>query len=551
MMPRRKGGRLAIAAATVTLSALVVSASAQQLHVVRSPSAVSPDTTARAAITPRPMTASVARLDELSDAFATVAARVKPSVVYITAKQADRAVAQTRQRTERGQRGTPNAPEMPGLPPEIQRLFPGMGLDESPDAPRAPHGGGVASGSGFIVSADGYVLTNNHVVEGASQVTVRLLDRREFRARVVGTDPTTDVAVLKIDATGLTPVPFGDSDASRVGEWVLAVGNPLGENLTFTVTQGIISAKGRALDLPNRSVTSIQDFIQTDAAINPGNSGGPLVNVRGEVIGINSAIESPTGYNAGYAFAVPINLARSVMGQIQKNGRVERAVLGVIVREATAEDAAYVGLKDISGVLVQDFGTDEAPAKKAGIEVGDVIVSIDGHRIDYVAQLQEAVAFRKSGDVVAVEVARKAGARSTIRVPLQRTPDDNAATNQRSERVMAPRKDDGATFPSLGITVAPAEGDAARGLELPADVHGVIVMGMSESSPAAGRLATPQTGGPDVILSVEGTPVTTPDALRSALRNAKAGEIVTLRVYNVQRETRRVERVRLGAADAR
>ena len=193
--------------------------------------------------------------------------------------------------------------------------------------------------------SDGYILTNNHVVDGATKVTVRLLDRREFPARVVGTDPTTDVAVLKIDASGLTPAPFGDSDASRVGEWVLAVGNPLGENLTFTVTQGIISAKGRALDLPNRSQSSIQDFIQTDAAINPGNSGGPLVNVRGEVIGINSAIASPTGVSAGYGFAVPINLARAVMEQIRTNGRVERAALGVLVRDATTDDAAYVGLE--------------------------------------------------------------------------------------------------------------------------------------------------------------------------------------------------------------
>ena len=173
------------------------------------------------------------------------------------------------------------------------------------------------SGSGFIVSADGYILTNNHVVEGADQVTVRLLDRREFKAKVVGTDPNTDVAVLKIDATDLPPVALGNSDDARVGEWVLAVGNPLGEGLTFTVTSGIMSAKGRALNgLPGRGQGSIQDFIQTDAAINPGNSGGPLVNVRGEVIGINSAIASETGFYSGYGFAIPINLARTVMDQL-------------------------------------------------------------------------------------------------------------------------------------------------------------------------------------------------------------------------------------------
>ena len=231
--------------------------------------------------------AAVAQLQSLSDAFATVAARVRPSVVYITARQAPRVVAQ---------RDPRSAPSFQGLPPELRRFFEMPGMPDGGGRSR----GGVASGSGFIVSPDGYVLTNAHVVDSSTQVTVRLLDRREFPARIVGTDPTTDVAVLKIEATGLTPAPFGDSDKSRVGEWVLAVGNPLGENLTFTVTQGIISAKGRSLSLPNRSQSSIQDFIQTDAAINPGNSGGPLINVRGEVIGINGAIASQTGFSAGY-----------------------------------------------------------------------------------------------------------------------------------------------------------------------------------------------------------------------------------------------------------
>jgi serine protease Do len=482
--------------------------------------------------------AAVTQLQSLSDAFATVAARVRPSVVYITAKQAPRAVAQ---------RGERNAPAMPGLPPELRRFFEMPGMPDGQGQPR----GAMASGSGFIVSANGYVLTNNHVVDGSTQVTVRLLDRREFPASVVGTDPTTDVAVLKIDATGLTPAPLGDSDASRVGEWVLAVGNPLGENLTFTVTQGIISAKGRALDLPNRSQSSIQDFIQTDAAINPGNSGGPLVNVRGEVIGINSAIASPTGVNAGYGFAVPINLARAVMTQIRANGRVDRAALGVMVRDATTDDAAYVGLSDNRGVLVQDFGSAESPAKRAGLQAGDVIISVGGRQVDYVAQLQEAIAFRKPGEIVDVEVARKGGQRATIRVPLQRVADDrtaarasDAGTTQRDERT-------GASMRSLGITVEPIDAAAARELQLPADVHGVIVTDVAENSSAAGRLATPQTGGPDVILSVEGTPVTTAESLRTALRAAKPGEIVTLRVYNAQAKNRRIERVRVGAATER
>src|ERR687886_1868369 len=221
-------------------------------------------------------------------------------------------------------------PEIPGLPPELRRFFEMPGFPPGGDEPMEPRGG-RAAGSGFIVSPDGYILTNAHVVNGASRVTVRLLDRREFTAKVVGADPSTDVAVVKIDAKGLTPAPFGSSEAARVGEWVLAVGNPLGENLTFTVTSGIISAKGRTLALPNSSDRSIQDFIQTDAAINPGNSGGPLVSVRGEVIGVNSAIESQTGFYSGYGFAIPIDLARRVMNQLIQTGSVHRAALGVSI----------------------------------------------------------------------------------------------------------------------------------------------------------------------------------------------------------------------------
>ena len=481
--------------------------------------------------------AAVAQLQSLSDAFATVAARVRPSVVYITARQAPRAVAQRNQRS---------APLMPGLPPEFRRFFEGL-----PDGDGRPRSGRSA-GSGFIVSADGYVLTNSHVVDSATQVTVRLLDRREFPARVVGLDPNTDVAVLKIEATGLTAAPLGDSDNARVGEWVLAVGNPLGDNLTFTVTQGIISAKGRSLNLPNRSQSSIQDFIQTDAAINPGNSGGPLINVRGEVIGINSAIASPTGLSAGYGFAVPMNLARAVMSQIRTNGRVERAALGVLVRDATLEDAAYVGLPENRGVLVQDFGSADSPARRAGLQPGDVIITVGGRPVDYVAQLQEAIAFRKPGETVDVEVARKGGQRATIRVPLQRVPDARTASAAEPRNAPTTREErTESSMPSLGITVAPLDAAAVRELELPADVRGVLVTDVDETSSAAGRLATSVTGGPDVILSVEGEPVTTPDALRNALRSAKAGDIVTLRVYNAAAKNRRVERVRVGAAAGR
>jgi serine protease Do len=481
--------------------------------------------------------AAIAQLQSLSDAFATVAERVRPSVVYITARQ-------SRTLAQRSQRG---APSIPGLPPELRRFFEMPGMPDGGAPPRS----GRASGSGFVVSADGYVLTNAHVIDSSTQVTVRLLDRREFPARIVGTDPTTDVAVLKIEATGLTPAPLGDSDNARVGEWVLAIGNPLGENLTFTVTQGIISAKGRSLALPNRSQSSIQDFIQTDAAINPGNSGGPLINVRGEVIGINGAIASPTGFSAGYGFAVPINLARAVMSQIRTNGRVERAALGVLVRDANTDDAAYVGLSDNRGVVVQDFASLDSPARRAGLLPGDVIISVDKRRVDYVAQLQEAIAFRKPGETVEVEVARKGGQRTAFRVPLQRSSPVEAAIAPQTPRPAPSSERSESTVPALGITVAPIDATTTRGMEVPEEVRGVIVTDVDDSSPAAGRIATPQTGGPDVILSIEGVSVTTPEAVKAALRSVKPGEIVSLRIYNMPAKTRRIERVRVSASAER
>jgi serine protease Do len=479
----------------------------------------------------RTLPSSAASLQDLSEAFASVAEHVKPSVVYIRSGK----------KPETARRGPQTRPRMQ-VPPGFEEFF--RGMPPMQQEPRFQEG----SGSGFIVSKDGYILTNNHVVDGSDQVTVRLLDRREFKAKIVGTDPNTDLAVLKIEAKNLVPAPLGKSSTARVGEWVLAVGNPLGDNLTFTVTSGIISAKGRSLELPGQSDRSIQDFIQTDAAINPGNSGGPLVSVRGEVIGVNSAIASQTGYYSGYGFAIPIDLAHRVMDQIIAGGRVDRVAMGVSVQNATANDAEYVGLPEIRGVLVQDF-SEGSPAKKAGIEAGDIIVSVDGAPVEYVGQLQQQVAFRKAGEKVKVEVARKGGVRKTFEVRLQEVPapKDTAGRDTEATDDAANSSDEAAAdIDLLGLTVQPVDQDAVEQFELKPEQRGLVVTGVIPGGPAQGEIAEPDNGGPDIILSVEGKSVKSVADLKQALKGDKSGDIVTLRLYNTQAKAHRIERIRLG-----
>ncbi len=339
---------------------------------------------------------------EAANAFAAVAKRITPAVVRIETEKLP---------VERRGRW---------LPRPLQGLVPEGDTTSIPE---------MAGGSGFIVSPQGYILTNNHVVEGADIITVTLYNKRSYQARVVGEDPTTDVALVKIEALDLPYLPLGDSDSARVGEWVLAIGNPGFEDastLDFTVTSGIISAKGRPLNVLNAEADgqpgnfAIEDFLQTDAAINPGNSGGPLVNIRGEVIGINTAIASSTGYNQGYAFAVPSNLARRVMRDLLEYGRVRRPLLGISIKDVTQEDAEVYGLREISGALIEDFA-DGSPAHRAGIQRGDVIVAVDGAKVERVGQLQRLIAQHKPGEAVALQVVRYGNAQA-FRITLIEAP---------------------------------------------------------------------------------------------------------------------------------
>lgn len=259
------------------------------------------------------------------------------------------------------------------------------------------------SGSGVIISTDGYIVTNNHVIENADELEVTLNDNRKFPAKIIGTDPNTDIALIKIEAKDLKTLSFGDSEQLKVGEWVLAVGNPF--NLTSTVTAGIVSAKGRAIMSGSTNLNKIESFIQTDAAVNAGNSGGALVNTKGELIGINTAIYSETGNFAGYSFAVPISIAGKVVADLKQYGTVQRAILGVVIQNAQAASQNDKKVKELEGAYVAEFAQ-RSSAKEAGVEVGDVITSVNGVRIRSNNALQEQISKYRPGDKVKLEVNR-------------------------------------------------------------------------------------------------------------------------------------------------
>ena len=342
---------------------------------------------------------------DLSDAFVNIAEAVTPSVVRIEAVR-----------------------RLPREGGDSNRLpFPQQRRRDLPDV--LPRGG-----SGFIISADGYVMTNNHVIDDAERITVILPDGRDYGARVVGTDPTTDIAVIRIDGDGFPAIPLGSSADVEVGEWVLAIGNPgfsraAPDRLDYTVTAGIVSAVGRSLNLINQSMSqdpalariagyAIENFIQTDAVINSGNSGGPMVNLRGQVVGINSAIISQTGAYQGYGFAIPIDLAHEVMNDLIAYGRVRRALLGVRVQSVASEDAEALRLPEVAGALVQSV-TAGTPAARAGLRLGDVIAEIDGEEVETSNDLQHLVALRAPGDSIRITLYRRSAPGETRTSPAE------------------------------------------------------------------------------------------------------------------------------------
>jgi serine protease Do len=325
-------------------------------------------------------------------------------------------------------------------------------------------------GSGVIATKDGYILTNNHVVDGADEVKVALQDSREFTAKVVGRDPKTDIAVIKIDAKDLPAVPMADSEHVEVGDVVLAIGNPFG--IGQTVTTGIVSATGRAGGIG----LDYEDFIQTDAAINPGNSGGALVDSEGRLIGINTAILSRSGGNQGIGFAIPVNLARDVMENLVKDGHVTRGYLGVMIQDVTPALAKEFELKDNQGALVGEV-TPQSPAEKAGLKDGDVILEFNGRKVTDSRHLKLEVARVQPGNTVPVKVLRD-GSTKTLDVTMKQLPGtEKLASNDKQS------KDDTGTL--NGVTIADLDSNARQQFDVPSNVKGVVITEIDPNSAAA------------------------------------------------------------------
>jgi serine protease Do len=349
-------------------------------------------------------------------------------------------------------------PQMPNLDEddpfyEFFRRFAPQNPGQGPN----PHGFSTRSlGSGFIISADGYILTNAHVVDGADEITVRLTDKREFKAKVIGADKRTDVALIKIEAAGLPMVKLGDPNKLRVGEWVLAIGSPFG--FDNTVTAGIVSGKGRSLPQEN-----LVPFIQTDAAVNPGNSGGPLFNLRGEVVGINSQIYSRTGGYMGLSFAIPIDIALDVQNQLRSTGRVSRGRIGVVIQEVTKELAESFGLAKPQGALVNSVEKG-GPADKAGVEVSDIIVKFDGKAVNSSGDLPRIVGATRPGSKVSLQVWRK-GAPKDLTVTVDEIPAEKTASRDskhgKQTEVAANR---------LGLVLSELSDEQRKELKIPAGV---------------------------------------------------------------------------------
>ena len=438
------------------------------------------------------------------ESFADLAEKLLPSVVNVSTTQTVRPTGGER-------RGAPEFRLPPGSPfDEFREFFERQRPDQTPR--RA-----TSLGSGFVIEASGLVVTNNHVIADADEVTVILHDQTELKAKVLGRDSKTDLALLKVESSHkLVPVRWGDSEKTRVGDWVVAIGNPFG--LGGSVTAGILSARGR-----NINAGPYDDFLQTDASINRGNSGGPMFNIDGEVIGINTAIFSPTGGSVGIGFAIPSSLAKPVIDQLREFGRTKRGWLGVRIQSVTDEIAQGLGLSQASGALVASV-SDGGPAAKAGVLAGDVILRFNGHDVGEMRRLPRMVAETKVGSTVPLEVWRK-GERKRVSIVLGELPDDEqlAAATPGPEPA-----EKGSAVAELGLVLAPLSGPMREKFSLADDLKGVVVTEVAPNSAAAEK----RIRAGDVILKMgqDQATVTTPAQVKAKIDEARKANLKTILV---------------------
>jgi serine protease Do len=444
---------------------------------------------------PTPIAVQNSAVKALSDNFAAVSKAASPSVVAI--------------------KTTTKAKERPkNMPRDFFHFF-------NPDEESQPSQG---YGSGVVITADGYIATNNHVVADAADNGIEVIfnEKTTMKAKLIGTDPTTDLAVIKVDAKGLVPAALGNSENVQVGEWVLAIGNPLG--LTSTVTAGIVSAIGRNISIIQDQY-GIENFIQTDAAINPGNSGGALINMSGEVVGINTAIATTNARYQGYGFAVPVNILKTVAADLIKYGEVKRGYIGVKITTVDQTMANALGLKEAKGVKIEQV-VEGGAAAAAGLKELDVILEIDGREVNKNNELQSYIATRHPGDVVTLKVFRE-GKTFEKKVTLRPRSQESVAAGENKEKEEMPDATADAsrsiTFDGLGMTVRAMTADERKEAEVD---HGVLVSDVKQFGEAAER----GIGKNDVIVEADRKPVSTPGELKKAIGSRKSGDAILLRI---------------------
>ncbi len=460
------------------------------------------------AVPAAPILAPPAHARGAPDSFADLAERLLPAVVNISSSQTV---------TARGEGRGPDVPLFPpGSPFEqffkdfMERNRPGGQGGQGPRTERPqPPRRAQSLGSGFIIDASGFVVTNNHVIEGADEITVILHDNTSLKAKLIGRDERTDLAVLKVESDKPLPfVPFGDSDTARVGDWVLAIGNPFG--LGGSVTAGIVSARGR-----NIEQGPYDNFIQTDASINKGNSGGPLFNMDGQVIGINTAIYSPSGGSIGIGFSIPANMARQVVAQLRDYGRARRGWLGVRIQQVSPDIAESVGLRDPSGAMIAGV-TDDGPADKARLKSGDIILKFNGQAVKEMRNLPLIVAQTDIGKAVPVIIWRD-GKEVTLQVTVGELPDDQKQAAVTPDKKPTPAPSRTLELSALGLKLSELTPELRQKFSIPADRKGVVITDVDSSSTAAERGLKPG----DLIVEVGQEEVNSPADVGDRVEKAR------------------------------